>query len=327
MKRTSPEAGGSPLERPGRGAGGPPQGGGGAPSAGELERRLCQVGGLNQNYTSSAGTLYHIQIEDRGPVLDRVLEREVRRVNVIVYSNYGEPNARIVHGRDHDYEDVRSQEHNRFIAQKIQELAEAARLVVEEKEQRLVMRIKAAIREYYLTKDEHAKREFEDANALYPFLFSRAWKELRLERERTTALASAAAEEPQLEAAPVDVVYPLDERSERLQRTASRHDAKQPRDDLAAGEVAAEVGLFDDDRGSGQGLAHVVLHLERELRDPHRFLTLDATGERGVLGPRRPQAIADLAVPTLPVPAVAPVPDVRRDELHLPRITTRIRRR
>ena len=169
------------------------------------------MGGLNQNYTSSAGTLYHIQIEDRGPVLDRVLEKEVRRVNVIVYANYGEPNARIVHGRDHDFEDVRTHEHNRFIAQKIQELAEAARLVVEEKEQRQVMRIKAAIREYYLTKDEHAKREFEEANALYPFLFSRAWKELRLERERTAALAAAApAEEPPLEPAPVDVVYPLD---------------------------------------------------------------------------------------------------------------------
>ena len=36
-------------------------------------RKLCQVGGLNQNYTSAAGTLYHIQIEDRGPVVDRVV--------------------------------------------------------------------------------------------------------------------------------------------------------------------------------------------------------------------------------------------------------------
>ena len=56
------------------------------------------------------GTLYHIQIEDRGPVADPVLEREVRRVNVIVYANYGEPNARIIYGRDHDFEDIRSQE-------------------------------------------------------------------------------------------------------------------------------------------------------------------------------------------------------------------------
>ena len=28
--------------------------------------------GLNQNYTSATGTLYHIQVEDRGPVLDRL---------------------------------------------------------------------------------------------------------------------------------------------------------------------------------------------------------------------------------------------------------------
>ena len=62
-------------------------------SSGPLDRKLCQVVGVNQNYTSSSGTLYHIQIEDRGPVLDRVSEREVRRVNVIAYANYGEPNV------------------------------------------------------------------------------------------------------------------------------------------------------------------------------------------------------------------------------------------
>jgi hypothetical protein len=163
---------------------------------GELERRLCQVGGQNQNYTSSAGTLYHIQIEDRGPILDRVLEREVRRVNVIVYANYGEPNARIVHGRDHDFPDLRTHDHNRFITQKIQELAEGARLVVEEKEQRQVTRIKAAIREYYLTKDERAKSEFEEANTLYPFLFSRAWKELKLERNAPPPLPPRRLPEP-----------------------------------------------------------------------------------------------------------------------------------
>src|SRR4249920_874726 len=117
----------------------------GSPAEGGLPRHLCQVVGLNQNYISKAGTLYHIQIEDRGPVLDRVSEVEVRRVNVIVYANYGEPNARIVHGRDHDFADVRSHEQNRFVTQKIQELCEQARSIVEEKEQRLVMRIKAAI--------------------------------------------------------------------------------------------------------------------------------------------------------------------------------------
>jgi hypothetical protein len=175
-----------------------------------LERRLCQVGGLNQNYTSSAGTLYHIQIEDRGPVLDRVSEIELRRVNVIVYANYGEPNARIVHGRDHDFPDLRSHEHNRFISHKIQELAEGARLIVEEKEQRQVMRIKAAIREYYLTKNDQAKREFEETNAHYPFLFSRAWRELKLERERSVATAAAPPGASPVEEPLPEVVYPLD---------------------------------------------------------------------------------------------------------------------
>ncbi len=141
-------------------------------------------------------------------MLDRVSEVEVRRVNVIVYANYGEPNARIVHGRDHDFADVRSQEQNRFVTQRILELSEQARTIVEEKEQRLVMRIKAAIREYYLTKNEHAKKEFEDANALYPFLFSRAWRELKDERERTVAAAPAVPPAP--EAAIAEVVYPLD---------------------------------------------------------------------------------------------------------------------
>ena len=185
-----------------------------------LERHLCQVVGLNQNYASSAGTLYHIQIEDRGPVLDRVSEKEVRRVNLIVYANYGEPNARIVHAADHDFEDQRSHEHNRRVQAKIQALASEARTVIEEKEQRQVMRIKCLIREYYHTKDEAAKREFEEANALYPFLFSRAWMELKQERGRAAgiappevaapapvAAAAAAEAEPEV---PEDVIYPLD---------------------------------------------------------------------------------------------------------------------
>jgi hypothetical protein len=141
-----------------------------------------------------------------------VSEVEVRRVNVIVYANYGEPNARIVHGRDHDFPDLRSQEHNRHISQKIQELAEGARSIVEEKEQRQVMRIKAAIRDYYHTKNEQAKREFEEANSTYPFLFSRAWKELKLERERSAAaLVEAPAPPPDaVEDLVPEVVYPLD---------------------------------------------------------------------------------------------------------------------
>jgi hypothetical protein len=197
---------------------------------GQLDRKLCQVVGLNQNYTSSSNTLYHIQIEDRGPVMDRVLEAEVRRVNLIVYANYGEANARIIHGRDHDYPDVRTHEHNAFIKQKIAELSAEARSVVEEKEQRQIQRIKGLIREYYLTKNDAAKKEFEESNALYPFLFSRAWAELKQEKVRPSVPEPGPIEAPpaapvaaapatttdlgaelgaDLEAA-VDVVYPLD---------------------------------------------------------------------------------------------------------------------
>lgn len=147
-----------------------------------LERHLCQVVGLNVNYLSSSGTPYHIQVEDRGPVLDRLTEKEVRRVNVIVYANYGEANARIVYGHDHDYPDVRTHEHNRFVQNRIQEIAQEARGIIEEREQRQVFRIKCLIRDYYRTKDESTKREFEDANGLFPFLFSRAWRELKSQR-------------------------------------------------------------------------------------------------------------------------------------------------
>lgn len=189
----------------------PPSGGA---SPGSLDRRLCQVVGLNQNYSSAAGTLYHIQIEDRGPILDRVTEAEVRRVNVIVYANYGESNARIVYGRDHDFPDERTVRYNRFIEQKIQELASESHLIIEEKEQRQVFRIKGLIREYYLTKDEQRKKEFEEANATYPFLFSRAFRELKEDR----ALGDAAAGEGappeaqggEAETAAGDVLYPLD---------------------------------------------------------------------------------------------------------------------
>jgi hypothetical protein len=180
---------------------------------GPLDPRLCQVVGLNQNYTSSAGTAYHIQIEDRGPVLDRVTEEWVRRCNVIVYANYGEPNARIVHGRDHDHPDVRTLEHNRLIGARIQELAAEARAIIEEKEARQVQRIKTLVREYYLTKSDGAKKEFEDANAFYPFLFSKAWRELKQERSRPPSSAALHGLEPpggEPEDQAVDVLYPLD---------------------------------------------------------------------------------------------------------------------
>jgi hypothetical protein len=171
-------------------------------SAATLDRKLCQVGGVNQNYVSAAGTSYHVQIEDLGPVLDRALEIEVRRVNVIIYANYGEPNARIVHGRDYDFPDVRTAEHNRLIEEKIKALAVDARSVIEERERREVSRIKDLLREYYLTKDEAAKRQFETANAQFPFLFSRAWMELKNERG-PVPVAAVAVSEPVLAATPV----------------------------------------------------------------------------------------------------------------------------
>jgi hypothetical protein len=190
---------------------------GGGSSTPVLEKHLCQVVGLNQNYSSAAGTLYHIQVEDRGPVVDRVSEKEVRRLNVIVYANYGEPNARIIHGRDHDYDDLRTHEQNRYIAQRIQELAQEARAIIEDREQRQVFQIKCLIYQYYRTKSESIKREFEEVNALYPFLFSRAWHEIRQERAGTGTTdvaapppAAPAVVEPEPEAPPTEVLYPLD---------------------------------------------------------------------------------------------------------------------
>jgi hypothetical protein len=176
-----------------------------------LARHLCQVTGLNQNYTSRVGTPYHIQIEDRGPLLDAASELWVRRVNVIVYANYGEPNARIIHGRDHDFPDVRSQGHNRVIEQEIQELAVGARDIVEEREDRQIRRVKALLREYHVTKKEEAKREFEEINAFSPFVFSRAFSDLRQDKARS-AMESVpeAPAEPEAALVEVDTVYPLD---------------------------------------------------------------------------------------------------------------------
>jgi hypothetical protein len=170
------------------------------------------VVGLNQNYTSQAGTPYHIQIEDRGPVLDRVSEVEVRRVNLIIYANYGEANARIIYGHDYDFPDVRTHEHNEQIKDRIGEIAAAARRVIEEKEEKQVSRIKGLIREYYVTKNEATKREFEDANGLFPFLFSRAWMELKRDKPASAVVGvPAPAPAPEVEVAPPEeVLYPFD---------------------------------------------------------------------------------------------------------------------
>jgi hypothetical protein len=181
-----------------------------------LEAERCRVGGLNHNYVSPAGQVYHIQIEDRGPLVDALTEQAVRRVNLIVYANYGEPNAHIIHGRDHDFPDWRTGEHNDFIKERIKELAIEAHQIIEDKEVQLIDRIKDAIRIYYKTKDEGAKKEFEEANALFPFLFSRAFRELKEDKERSSAASARPAPTPAAaptapeEKPPEKVLYPLD---------------------------------------------------------------------------------------------------------------------
>ncbi len=156
-------------------------------------------------------------MEDRGPVLDRVSESEVRRVNMIVYANYGESNARIVYGHDYDFPDLRTSEHNVYIKSRIPDLAAQGRDIIEEKERKMVARIKALIREYYQTKNENTKKEFEDVNSLYPFLFSKAWIELKAEKAKAGAAVAVAEEPPpppppapEPEAPPEEVLYPLD---------------------------------------------------------------------------------------------------------------------
>jgi hypothetical protein len=176
-----------------------------------LPRHLCRVMGLNQNYCSRSGTPYHVQVEDRGPVFDDASEAWVRRINVIAYANYGEPTARIVYGRDHDLVDLRTHAHNRDVVRRVQELAAEAVRLLEEREDRQVARIRKLLRRYYETRDEAAKREFEEVNALFPQVFARAFQELKAERGARAADASntprpPAAEPPE----PEEIVYPLD---------------------------------------------------------------------------------------------------------------------
>jgi hypothetical protein len=139
-------------------------------------------------------------------VTDGLTGHHVRRLNVIVYANYGEPNARIIHGCDHDYPDIRTPDHNVFIGHEVQEQAAAARSLIEERERRKIERLKRQIRQYYVTRSETIKRDFEETNALYPFLFSRAWRELRVERDRPVSPGAPSDSEPLF----ADVRYPLD---------------------------------------------------------------------------------------------------------------------
>jgi hypothetical protein len=180
-------------------------GGGQGGEGGLLPRERCRVMGLNQNFTSSAGTGYHLQIEDLGPVFDDATESWVRRVNTVVYAHYGEPTARIVHGRDQDFADLRTHEHNRFISARIQEIAAEVKAALERREKRQTARIKSLLQHYHRSRDESVKAEFDEANRLYPFVFARAWQELKAERAQAEAVLEEAPT-PEIE----ETIYPLD---------------------------------------------------------------------------------------------------------------------
>jgi hypothetical protein len=202
-----------------------------------LPRDRCKVIGVNQNYTSRIGTSYHIQIEDRGPVFDDAAEEWVRRVNTIVYANYGEPTARIVLARDQNFPDQRTLEQNRFIERHIQEAAGAAGTLLEEREARQGDRIKALLRHYHGERDESIKAEFDEANRLYPFVFAKAWQELKAER---------SAEPPTETEPPVpeieETVYPMDPDQRKVVLSIERVREELQRD-LAA---LKEMGAADD---------------------------------------------------------------------------------
>jgi hypothetical protein len=206
-----------------------------------LPRERCKVMGLNQNFTSRAGTGYHIQVEDRGPVFDDANEEWVRRVNAVVYANYGEPSARIVYGRDQDYPDVRTLEQNRFIASCIEETATEVKAALEEREERQGARIKALLLHYYRSRDEAAKAEFDEANRLYPFVFARAWQELKSDRAQADAdetAEPAVAPVPEIE----ETIYPLDPAQRELVLEIERVREELERD-LS---LLKEAGAADD---------------------------------------------------------------------------------
>jgi hypothetical protein len=250
-----------------------------------LPRHLCRVMGMNQNYSSRSGTAYHIQIEDRGPVFDDALEEWVRRVNVIAYANYGEATARIVHGRDHDLPDIRTHSHNRLVVRRIQELASEAVVLLEDREARQIARIRDLLRRYYDTRDEAVKREIEEANALYPFVFARAFQELKAEHGR---LAEAAPEAPAVAAKPLEVPsiapsapvveveeveYPLDpalrdlvleiERvADDLQRDVATLKARGAADDIMQASCAKLVARAKESLTRRHGTEYASRHLE-----------------------------------------------------------------
>src|SRR5688572_5331391 len=150
----------------------------GAPT---IDKQLCRIGGINQNYNTSSGTPCHLQIEDLGPVTDRGSEELVRRVNVIVYANYGTPHARITFGRDFDYPDVRTSDYNQVIKEQMSQIVAQVQATVEESEERELARIRASLAGRRDLPPEKLREQFRECAGLYPSLFKRAVAELRAE--------------------------------------------------------------------------------------------------------------------------------------------------
>jgi hypothetical protein len=176
-----------------------------------LEPQRCRVGGLNQNYVSSAGTPCHIQIEDYGPVVDRASLQEVRRVNLIVYGNYGTPAARITYGHDFDYPDVRTAEYNQTIQQQMSQLVVQAQATIEQMEQRELTLLRTSLANRRSLSEAELRDEFEDCAQLYPTLFERALNEWRTKRAREEPPAAPVVPDempasPGL--SPTETVYP-----------------------------------------------------------------------------------------------------------------------
>ena len=194
---------------------------------------------------------------------------------MIAYANYGEPTARIVYGKDHDFPDLRTHEHNRTVAQRIQELAAEVPAVLEEKEERQVGRIKRLLEA--LLPDAattRLKREFEEANALFPFVFARAFQELKAERPARSRRAAAAAAGPAMPSGPLaveEVVYPLDAAQRELVLEIERV-AEELQRDLAALKARGRgrrhpAGDLRQAPGAGEGQPDAAGHVGR-VRGP-----------------------------------------------------------
>jgi hypothetical protein len=183
------------------------------PAAGapQIDRQLCRVGGLNQNYASASGTPCHVQIEDYGPTVDRGSDEPVRRLNVIVYANYGTPGARIIYGKDYDYPDVRTSEYNQVIKDQMNQLVGQAQAVVEQMEQRELALIRSSLAARRHLPPDELRKQFKECAELYPALFRRAINELKTQAADAAAAAAEAPAPPPVEEATAEPGVPASE--------------------------------------------------------------------------------------------------------------------